>query len=69
MHAIELPLSCAGKHPVEWVYPSDEPASSGIPPISARVAMDKEVIPGDNPRPYLARLTVRELQGRYSVLL
>ena len=61
---MELPPTprCAGKHPVEWVYPTDEPASSGIPPISSRVAVDKEVIPGDNPRPYLAHLTVRELQ-------
>ena len=68
---MELPPlpRCAGKHPVEWVYPTDEPASSGIPPISSRVAVGKEVIPGDNPRPYLARLMVTELQftdtGRY----
>ena len=64
-----MPPSCAGKYPVEWVYPEDEKASSGIPPLSSRVAVEKEVIPGDNPRPYLARLTVTELQftdtGRY----
>ena len=57
-----MPPRCAGKYPVEWVYPTDEPASSGIPPISSRVAVDTEKIPGDNPRPYLAHLTVRDLQ-------
>ena len=67
------PRRCAGKYPVEWVYPPDEPRESQIPAISDRVTVDKEVVPGVNPRPYLAHLTLENLQftdtDRYDRLL
>ena len=53
-------IRCAGHSPLEWSYPSDEAAQRK--PLSGRVTIDEEKIPGDSPRPFISHLNVADVQ-------
>ena len=53
-------IRCAGHSPVEWDYPHDEQGQPN--PLSERVAIVEEVVKGDNPRPYISHLEIRDIR-------
>jgi hypothetical protein len=53
-------LRCSGKFPLEWVFPTAEGVDADEN-MMERVNITDEVIPGDNPRPHVSYLVIRDL--------
>jgi hypothetical protein len=61
-------LRCSGKFPLEWVFPPTD-NGEGDPNMTDRVTIINEVVPGDNPRPHVSYLEMKNVlyldTGRY----
>jgi hypothetical protein len=53
-------LRCDGKFPIEWDYPPTNDGQ-GDPSVAARRYVVDEVIPGDNPRPHVSYLHIKNV--------
>ena len=53
-------LRCSGKFPLEWILPTAERIDADVN-MTERVNITDEIIPGDNPRPHVSHLVIRDL--------
>lgn len=53
-------IRCSGRFPLEWVFPPTD-KWQGDPNMTDRITIENEIIPGDNPRPFVSNLELKDV--------